>query len=402
MFQNLLILACAALSAALSLVSTPYYDFSNGCPGLGNNQGLPPFLCRQASFQGNVLILSSLTHQVLRLAPDEDGIIQCSVAANLNGPSAASFSLGMAIDPSGRVYVSNTGTGPFTQDFGSVWTFSLDEPAPANATLFWTATSQFGLPSGLSVDWRNNQLLISSETDATSYYAALDSSAQGVWASAFANPDYALLEGTSGIPGSGGLINNTNLFGAPFGPVASSISNDGKTLYVGSADRGLLLGIAINNDGSAGALNVVGASPQHTIEGVFFDSRKSRVFWGTVFANGTNLSPDGPNDEYNGGVLAGNSIWFVNADGSGSSTQFFDARLGAICSVDGAQGVLQQGQKKLLAVSSGLDSFPGWPLGQVRSGLAPYPSGGVNGSTTGPALPNAYNAKVWVINLGDD
>jgi len=390
--------------SSLVLQGTPYYNFSNGCTGLVN-LGLPAFLCKQESHNGDLYVLSSLTHQVLKLSEDENSNVGCEVYATLpyttsnsNGVNlGASFSLGMTVDPSGNVYVSNTGTGPFNGDYGSVWKILVDNVA--QPVKIFTATSPFGLPSGLAVDWRNTNILISSETDGTIYWSSLDGNTNGVWASA-SNPLYAMLGGTSGVPGFGGTIDNTNLFGAPFGPVASSISTSGNTLYVGSADRGLVCAITINQDGSAGDIHIVGSSPQHTIEGMYYDSARKIVYFGSVFRNGTNLTPDSLSGEYQGGVRAGNSLWYADLQ-TGESHRFYDDRLGSVCSVNTAKGILHQGQKKLFVVSSGFNSFPGWPLGLVRlnSVRAPYPSSGVNGSTTGPALADGYNGNLWIVDL---
>lgn len=396
-----LLLLWATLVSGVTLDPQPYYDFANGCNGL-IDLGLPAYVCKQTSFDGDVLVISSLTHQVLRITPDQNGANQCNVLAQIPfGPGGVnlggSFSLGMAVDPSGTVYVSNTGTGPASSDFGSVWNFSIYNPTVVDR--FWTATSPFGLPSGLSVDWRHSNLLISSETDGTIYRASLDGTSSGVWASATSSePNYFLLAGSSGIPGFGGTIDNTNLFGAPFGPVSSSISTTGKDLFVGSADRGKLLKIAINADGSAGALSIAGESPEHTIEGVFYDNVRKQVHFGSVFRNGTNLTPDGALGEYNGGVLAGNAFWTTDLTSS-SSSRYYDPRLGAVCSVDGAKGVLDAGANKLFVTGSGFDSLPAWPLGLVRLGLTPYPSGGATPANQGPALITPYNAKIWVANL---
>jgi hypothetical protein len=402
----LLFVLAIGLSAAISLNPNPLYDFANGCPGL-IPLGLPPFVCKQESYNGDIFVISALTHQVLKLSADVDNY-QCSVYGYLPGSPGGSvsgtvniggsFSLGLTIDPDGNIYVSNTGAGPASGDYGSLWKIPVDGGAlPIQGQRIWTSTSIFGLPSGLSTDWRNNRVLLSSETDGTIYYVALDGSSSGVWASG-QNPTYALLSGTSGIPGFGGTITNTNLFGAPFGPVASSISTNGKILYVGSAERGLMLAIEIKDDGTAGALSIVGSSPEHTIEGAWHDNSKKKLYFGTVFRNGTNLSPDGPNGEYNGGVRSGNSVWVTDLL-SGVSERFYDARLGAVCSVGTAKGVLNQGQNKILVISSGFDFLPAWPLGQVRLGTQPYPVNGVDGSTTGPALTVPYNGKLWVLNV---
>jgi hypothetical protein len=396
MFIQLLFAIWIAFASAIQLKPQPFYDFANGCNGL-IDLGLPAYVCKQTSFDGDVFVLSSLTHQVLKISPDEDGVNQCSVFAQLpTGPGGVnlgqSFSLGMAIDPSGSVFVSNTGTGPTSSDFGSVWNFSIYDPTIVDR--FWTATSQSGLPSGLTVDWRHSNLLISSETDGTIYRSSLDGTSSGVWATASdPRPNYNLLAGSSGIPGNGGTIGNTNLFGAPFGPVGSSISTNGKKFFVGSADRGKLLQIEINRqDGSAGDITVVGESPEHMIEGVFYDKFRKEVHFGSVFRNGTNLTPDGPLGEYNGGVLAGNAFWTADLKDQHSS-RFYDSRLGSVCSID------SYGSKKLLVTGSGFDSLPAWPLGLVRLGATPYPSGGATPANQGPALTNSYNAKIWIVKL---
>lgn len=401
-----LLVAVIGLSAAISLNPNPLYDFSNGCPGL-IPLGLPPFVCKQDSYNGDIFVISALTHQVLKLYEADDNY-QCTVYGYLPGSPGgsvagtvnigASFSLALTIDPDGNIYVANTGAGPASGDYGSLWKIPIDGGAlPIQAQRIWSATSPFGLPSGLSTDWRNNRVLLSSETDGIIYEIALDGSSSGVWASA-QNPAYALLAGGSGIPGFGGTITNTNLFGAPFGPVASSISTNGKILYVGAAERGLMLAIEIKNDASAGALTTVGSSPEHTVEGAWHDNSKKKVYFGSVFRNGTNLTPDGPNGEYNGGVRSGNAVWVADLQ-SGSSSRFYDERLGAVCSLGSAKGVLSQGKKKVLVISSGFDFLPAWPLGLVRLGTQPYPSNGVNGSTTGPALNIPYNGKLWVLNV---
>jgi hypothetical protein len=391
-----------SVNAEATLNPNPLYDFANGCPGL-IDIGLPPFVCKQESYAGDIFIISSLTHQVMKLAEDDDNW-QCSVYGYLPiGPGGVnlggSFSLGMTVDPSGDLYVSNTGTGPATTDFGSVWKIPAECPSnstsPIEAVKIYTATSPFGLPSGLSFDWRHNALLLSSETDGTIYKIPLNGNPASTWLSYLDDP---ILAGTGGIPGINGDITNTNLFGAPFGPVASSISENGKEFYVGLADRGLLAKIKINSDGSAGALEIVSSSPQHTIEGVYYDSAKKTAYFGSVFRNGTNLTPNGPLGEYNGGVLPGNSVWIADLQ-EGTSTRFYDERLGAVCSTNDAKGVLRRGDTKILVVGSGFDFLPAWPLGLVRLGTQPYPSGGVDGSTTGPAFIIPYNAKLWVLNV---
>jgi len=127
------------IKAELSLVSTPLYDFAQGCPGL-TNLGLPAFVCKQESYNGDIYVISALTHQVLKLSENDNGDFVCSVYGFLPvGPGGVnlggSFSLGMDIDPSGNIYVSNTGTGPASTDFGSVWKISSDvHVTPIDAT----------------------------------------------------------------------------------------------------------------------------------------------------------------------------------------------------------------------------------------------------------------------------
>jgi len=402
-FLVLLSLLFCPVEAEISLVSTPLYDFDNGCPGL-INLGLPIFIFEQNSYDGDIYTISVLTHQVLKLSLNESDQFECSIHGYLptgagGVPLGASFSLGMDIDPSGNIYVSNTGSGSPVGGYGSVWKIPSDSTSsPIEAVKIFTSTATGGRPTGLSVVWRKGFLLLSSATDGIIYKIALDGSYNSIWASA-TNSVYSLLSGSGGVPGSNGNITNTNLFGVPFGSSPSDVSTNGKTFYVGSADRGVLLGIEINIDGSAGDMEVIGSTIQNTIEGVYYNNAGKEVYFGGIFANGTNLSPDGPNGEYEGGVLPGCAVWVADLQ-TGISSKFYDARLGCVSSVSGAKGVLPQGQRKILIASSGFDSFPGWPLAQVRTGDKPYPSGGVDGSTAGYAWPTMPNsAKIWVADI---
>jgi len=386
---------------AITLDSTPLYDFANGCPGL-INIGLPVAIFATDSYEGDIYTISVITHQVLRLSLNASDMFECSVYGYLptgvgGVPLGTSFSLGMDIDPDGNIYVSNTGSGNSEGGYGSVWKLSVDSPSsPIVATKIFTSTATNGRPTGLSVVWRHDFLLLSSATDGVIYKIALDGSYSSVWASS-TNSVYSLLSGTGRVPGSGGNITNTNLFGVPFGSSPSDVNKNGKKLFVGSADRGVLVSIEINkHDGSAGDLEVVGTSPQHTIEGVYYRHSSKEIYFGGIFGNGTNLTPDGPGGVYAGGVLPGASVWVADLQ-TGVSSHFYDARLGCVASVSGAKGVLRRGRKKILIADSGFSDFPYWPLGQVRTGSKPYPSGGVDGSTAGYAWTNLPNsAKIWV------
>lgn len=391
-------LLCLLGSASAGLVyETVYYDFVNGCEGLSMDKG-PLRLNGILGLEGDVYVVSALTYQVARISEDETGMRRCSLygyipsdpEADPDAVGPMTFSLGIKADPSGNIYITNTGAGPASSEYGSIWKLPVDAvERPIKAQRLSLSEAQFGLPSGIVVDWRHFCLLYSSETDGTIYRMKLSDNSVSIWAQASAITGFGRTPGQS----PDASITNTNLLAIPIGPTGMTISVDGKTLYVGSGDQGRLVSIAIDPvTGDAGAIAIVGSSPDHTVEGVVVSPDEETAFFSAVFANGTNLTPDSESGEYQGGVLPGRSIWISNID-TGASTRFYDERLGCITGLMSARGVVDGGATRLLAVISALDSLPFWPMGQVRSGAAPYPNS--LGTTTGSAFPDLpYNGKI--------
>lgn len=377
----------AAANARLSLNPVPYYDFLTPCTGQRQNN-LPTYICKQENYEGVPYVVSAVGHEILAVPETAEHQVSCNSRCQLplgeGGVSPFSFSLGLTVDNDGTFFISNTGTGPGSEDYGSVWTCA---PGANQATRLWRATSPSGLPSGLDYHRQLKAAFLSSETDGRIY--TIYSNGTSVVFADPQTPGYELLSGISGILGLGGSVENSNLFGAPFGSVALSISPDGKTLFVGSAERGLILSIEIKRDGAAGRLRTISASPEHMIEGVYYDTSRKTVFFGSVFRNATSLVPDGPNGQYNGGVRAGNAVWSTDLR-TGTTERFYDERLGAVCSVN----KVPSENDKLFVVSSGFDTFFGWPLGNVRSGTESYPAG-PGQIPPGPALFGPHNAKIW-------
>jgi hypothetical protein len=379
-----------------------YYDFSNGCDGLIPAFG-PAYISKPIAFDGEVYALSMITHQVMKIAEDDAGSRSCSVYGYLptgDLPQAVqfgSFSLGMEVDSDGNIYVTNTGTGPASQDYGSVWMIDADSTTrPIEAVRLAISASPFGLPSGVVLSWRHNSLFYSSETDGVIYRLALADNSTSVWL------DVAQLKGTGRIPGQSpdAAIDNTNLLGAPIGAVGLSLSRNGKTLFVGVGDTGSVLEVEIDrHTGAAGTIATAASIPQHTVEGVLISENSKKLYVTSVFANGTSLKPNDATDgSYQGGVLPGQAVWEVDTK-TGATTALFDHRLGCATGIMSAKGVLRGGANKIIVASSALDSLPLWPNGAIRNDVlrADYSVAGTP-AASGPAFATAvYNGKLhWI------
>lgn len=384
-----------------------YYDFNNGCADLSPSAGPKPFLGKLITMNGEVYAMSVLTHQVLKIEEDQAGNPSCSVYGYLPvslgsshpGISGGTFSLSMDADPSGNIYISNTGAGPFSTDYGSIWKLSGDAlQRPIRGERLYASTAQYGLPSGVVVMWRHNSLLYTSETDGVIYRLRLLDNSVSVWL------DIALLKGTGRVPGQSpdASINNTNLLGGPIGATGIAISTDGRHAFVGVGDTGLVLRVDIDQTtGDAGDVEISGKSPEHTTEGVVISASGLAVYWTSVFANGTNLSPNSAQDgSYQGGVLPGNAVWEANLQ-TGTSIRFYDARMGAVTGLASARGVRPGGARQLFGANSALSALPAWPTGAIRNDVirADYSTAGTP-AAVGPAFVGATNdAHIFYLNI---
>ncbi len=397
-------LYCLNFARASLTFEEVYYDFStSGCPGVAPGFG-PIRLGGLATLDGELYVLSALSLQVLKISEDVNGTRTCSIYGYLplvptpgySGPLAnpGTFSLGMQADPSGNIYVTNSGLGPGTADHGSVWKVPIDAVAqPIRATRIAVSTADLSFFSGIEVDWRHNSLLITSEIDGLVYQTNLLDYSLSVWA------DLAQLKGTGKSPGQPGADStNTNLLAFPIGSVGIRLSNNGKNAYIGSGDQGLEVQVEVDkHTGVAGPATVVGSAPQHTVEGVVVAKNEKTLYFTTVFANGTNLTPDSLTGEYQGGVLPGRAVWVTDIK-TGVSSRFYDAQLGCPTGIVSGSGL---GDSNILLVAnSGFDALPFWPMGAVRNNdiRAPYPA--AVGSTFGAAFAGqAYEAKIVVLRI---
>ena len=393
------LLGCAAAGITYGGV---YYDFINGCDGLVTALG-PAYISKPVAFNGEVYALSMVTHQVMKITEDDAGSRSCSIHGYLPVDSQSqvvqygSFSLGMEVDIDGNIYVTNTGTGPASDDYGSVWMINVDSISlPIKAVRLAQSTAPFGLPSAVVLNWRHNSLLYSSETDGVVYRLDLTDNSTSVWL------DVAQLKGTGRVPGRSpdAAIDNTNLLGAPIGAVGLSLSRNGKALFVGVGDTGSVLEVEINRQtGAAGTVKLVASTPQYTVEGVLISENSKKLYVTSVFANGTSLKPnDAVDNSYQGGVLPGKAVWEVNTQ-TGATSALFDSRLGCTTGIMSAKGVLRGGANKIIVASSALDSLPLWPNGAIRNDAlrADYSTAGTS-AARGPAFATAtYNGKLhWL------
>lgn len=409
MFKTALLALFAFIASAQAglAYNKVYYDFANGCEGLGPSPVGPIRTNGIVSYGGEIYVLMALIPTILKISPDGDGIPACSVYGTINwgmgtGPNPdfvpfGTFNLGMQADPSGNIYLTNTGTGPTTSDHGSIWVFPVDAvEQPIKGVRIASASATLSFPSGIDVDWRHNRLLFTSELDGIVYSLDLYDNTISVWA------DIPELKGFGRSPGNeadAGLT-NTNLLAFPIGATGIRIANNGESVDIGSGDQGLVIRIAIHDQtGNAGAISVVGSAPHYTVEGIANVPNDKKLYFTTVFANGTNLTPNSESGEYQGGVLPGRTIW-ETVVATGVSTPYYDAHLSMPTGIVSGRGVVPAGIKRMLVVESGFGSMPFWPLGQVRNDVvrAPYPA--ALGSTTGPAFPNEpYACKVLLFNI---
>lgn len=382
--------------AALNIENMPYFDFkTQSCAGVQAPAGLL-MISKPVVYDGELYVMSMLTYQVMKISESEDGVRTCSSIGGIpSGPGGVigGFSLGLEVDPSGNFYITHTGLGAPTNDWGSIWKIPFDAPRPAGAQRIHRSTQPNGLPSGVAVDWRHNSLLYTSESDGTIYRLRLLDNTVSVWATGV---DFA---GTGRTPGVSpdASIENTNLLGIPIGPAGITISVNGKTAYVAVGEPGRVLAIDIDGEtGDAVSHRQVASVPEYTTEGVAVSANEKTLIFTTVFANGTNLTPDSPSGEYQGGVLPGRSVWETDLT-TGVTSRVFDERLGCPTGITSAKGVLPGGSGRYFISASGLDSLPFWFLGLIRNNVvrAPYSSAFVN--STGVAFPDAvYNVMVLV------
>jgi hypothetical protein len=402
-------LALVSRAAIISLDSEPFYDFANGCNGLlqiplVNDTYFPPLISKPVVYDGNVYVLSMLTHQVMELSTDEaTGTRVCNVYGEIPlgpfGIDPRSFSLGLEVDPNGNFYISNSGyLAPDSTDHGSVWKLeSAPTSLPVPATLVKRYTNPNGLPSGVRLDWRFNRILFSSEKEGVINQINLVDGSLSVWASG------PLLEGTGRTPGvhPDADITNTNVLAISIGCAGLDISNDGGKVYAAVGDKGQVVAIEVDkNSGEAGAMAVVASSPEHTAEGVLISANQKTVYFTSVFANGTNLTPDSVDGEYQGGFLPGNAVWQADT-ATGESSRFYDEELGCVTGMVSARGAIPGGANAIFVANSGLDWFPGFPLGLIRNNIARVPYSSAFISSTGPAFNVPYNAKLLVLRIGN-
>lgn len=367
-----------AFIAAVVAQTTVYYDFANGCANVASIDSISKIL----TFDGNLYALSELTHQVMEISRSKEGVVSCRGLPPTGAP-ANTFSRNMDVSCDGTFYISNSGNSALDID-GSAYKFNIYEPNPSMTLLFIVDEDE--LLSGVAVDTVHQQVFFSSEIfGRISQYSIIHNTVTTL-------PGTLLTTGTGHYPfNPQARANNSNLFSVPLG--ISSLYLHDNTLYATNIDRGLVLGIDVTG-GAVGAINTVASYPQHSSEGLFVSGNGRFIYTGSIWRNGTSVSPDIAG-VYQGGVLPGNTFFRYEMK-TGVSTRYYDDQFGCVTSITDAKGALGGAPGRMFVASSGFDN---WPLGRVRTGEVPFNRTGAPGYATGPFTLTESSPKIFLVDV---
>lgn len=185
---------------------------------------------------GAVDVTFNAAHQVARVGTNGVVTVLATLPAATNGIAATADGIVRGLN--GVLYV-DYGAG----DQSGVW---MIEPGSTTATQL-TALPQVGWLNGLALDSANEDLLATDSTNGTVWKISLNDGSASIWA-----------QGSSLQP------NSTT------GKGANDVQVHDGAAYVSNTDKGTLLRIPINSDGSAGTATTV-AQGITSIDGFSFD-----------------------------------------------------------------------------------------------------------------------------------
>lgn len=217
-----------AASAPLSNV-TVIANFDIGTQQQPENMALEP--------NGSVDVTFNAAHQVARVGTNGTVTVLATLPASTNGIAATAD--GIVRAPGGVLYV-DYGAG----DQSGVW---MIEPGSTTATQL-AALPQVGWLNGLALDPAHEDLLATDSTNGTVWKISLTDGSASIWA-----------QGADLQP------NSTT------GKGANDVQVHDGAAYVSNTDKGTLLRIPINSDGSAGTATTV-AQGITSIDGFAIDA----------------------------------------------------------------------------------------------------------------------------------
>ena len=242
----------AVASAAVQLEVVVDYDSSRG----EHPEGVA------VDKRGDVFVSVTPLGQIRKYRPDGTEILRVQLVPPGSGLGLA----GLAVDAPGNLYVGAITLTPATQGVYKV--------ARDGSFARLPGTGAIAFPNGVTLDKRGN-IYVTDTARGAVWRIPADGAAAAVWY------ESSLLQGT-------GAFN----FGVPLG--ANGIAYRQNEIVVGNTERARLVKIAIETDGSAGAVSLLAETPQLLgVDGVAFDVHGN--LWAAVIAQSTvvRVSPSG-------------------------------------------------------------------------------------------------------------
>ena len=191
--------------------------------------------------------------EVVRIGADGEWRVHATLAPSL--PEGAPGALGVATDGTGRVYAALASFDPATHGVYRIDRTGQETRLPG--------TQEIGFPNGVALD-RHGSLYVTDSAGGAIWRIPADGPAE-VWL------QHELLEGT----GAFGL-------GVPIG--TNGIAVDRSEVYTVNSEKGLVIGIPVAPDGSAGQPGVIAGDPEAETPALFGLDGLERDVHGRLYA----------------------------------------------------------------------------------------------------------------------
>ena len=302
---------------------------------------------------------------------DENGVAE--VFAEIN--DGFGFTLGCQFDSSGNFYIVN-GRGLYRVPASQVTDSSASLPiAPV---LFFEFPSEPPPAIPMSVDIDDDGIAYVSDMGKGEIWRINTNTGEGgIWASS-TESGFELLFGES---------DSTNFLGIPFGVVELMVGKQNRWLFFTNHERNFFGRIRIQQDGSAGPLQVLDVVPDRSaLNGAFLDTQNEKFYGVTPFTNFQNGVEREPM------AVRGGRIWVLDieeledddVDDVEAELIIEDPELGTPTDVITGRGFgTSENEDKLFVLDGSFDTLV-WP-----TGVLPDPDAD-------------YHAAVRVLTPGDD
>lgn len=272
--------------------------------------------------------------------------------------TGAGFTLGSQFDAAGNYYMVN-GAGVYKVPAAQVME---ESPAlPFEPEVFYPWTTSPAIPMSIDVDNNTGRAYVSDMGKGEIWCIDTATGEGKIWASS-TEEGYEMLYGET---------DSTNFLGVPFGVVEVMVDGSSDWLYFSAHERNFFGRIKMEDDGSAGELQVLATvDDRAAINGAFLDVRGNKLYGATPFLNFHNGM------ERETKATRGGEIWMLDLDdvdeeGNGGTPVkiLSDLSYGTLTDVITGYGF---GEEKDLYLLDGSFDTLTWPTGVLPDPSAPY------------------------------